>query len=205
MKVRIALFLSRTSNAQALIQATRYTTSMTGNILFLAADIVDQVLATIASIAALYSAMTAPASASKTDLIKVAREILDKNVIILASKVECLANSPTLADDNRIGIIHSAGMEVRIIGRPKKRAFRVENSDIEGLVRLIAQGGANAHEWQYTTDIIHYTGRVAITTTTKASTEVSGLTRGVRYAFFHKPIIPGVNTDWEGPIIITVL
>jgi len=204
MKARIALYLSSTNNAQVLVDATHYTTNMTGNTLFAAADIVAQVTATITATTGLHTAMNAPTSDSKMDTINAARETLDRNLIILAGKVEGVANSPTLIDDQRIGVIHSAGMEVRGKGMPKKRVFTVENGDVDGSVSLTAQGGANAHEWQYTTDVINYSGRVAANTTTVGITDVTGLERGTKYAFFHKPIISGVKTDWEGPLFIIV-
>jgi hypothetical protein len=72
-------------------------------------------------------------------------------------------------------------------------------------VLLTAQGGANANEWQYTPDIVNYTGRIAVATTTKARTEIPNLKKGTEYAFFHKAIISGTNTDWEAPVILMVI
>lgn len=204
MKVKIVLNLSSTSNAQVLVDATHYTTNMTGNALFAAADIVAQVAATVTATTNLRNAMNAPLTDVKTDSINAAREALDRNLNILAAKVEAVANSPTLVENQRIGIVHSAGMEVKAQAIPKKRVFSVTIGSTEGSVHLTASGGANAHEWQYTSDVDNFTNRVALVTTTRSTIDLSGLKRGSQYAFFHKSIVSGVATDWEGPLITIV-
>jgi hypothetical protein len=204
MKVKVALFLSTTSNAQILVDATHYANNMTGNALFNAAEVVAQVTATNTAITGLRTAMNAATSDSKTDAIRQTRDVLDRNLTILAGKVEAIANNPTIPDEQREGIIHSAGMETRGLGSPKKRVFSVDNSDTDGSAYLTAAGGANAHEWQYTNDVINFTNRTAALTTTTATTEITGLNRGMKYAFFHKAIMPGQITDWEGPLFLIV-
>ncbi len=204
MKVKIVLNLGSTSNAQVLVDATHYTTNMTDNALFAAADIVAQVAATVTATTNLRNAMNAPLTDVKTDSINAAREALDRNLNILAAKVEAVANSPTLVENQRIGIVHSAGMEVKAQAIPKKRVFSVTIGSTEGSVHLTASGGANAHEWQYTSDVDNFTNRVALVTTTRSTIDLSGLKRGSQYAFFHKSIVSGVATDWEGPLITIV-
>ena len=205
MKAKIVLNLGSTSNAQVLVSATHITTNMTGNALFAAADIVAQVTATGTAITNLRTAMSAPLSDTKTDNVRVAREVLDRNLNILASKVEAVANSPTLVDSQRVGIIHSAGMNVKTqVGR-KKRVFTVNRGNLEGSVHLTAESGANAHEWQYSSDVVNFTGRVAASSTTTSTTDIDGLKSGSKYAFFHKPIQAGSITDWEGPLYVTVI
>jgi hypothetical protein len=149
--------------------------------------------------------MNAPISDAKTDNINVARDVLDRMLNILASKVEAVANSPTLVDEQRVGIVHSAGMEVKTQVIPKKRVFAVTSGKVEGSVHLTASGGANAHEWQYTSDVLNFTGRIIVPTTTVSSTDINGLQIGTKYAFFHKSILPGASTDWEGPLMMTVV
>ncbi|MBI1769393.1 MAG: hypothetical protein HY015_05315 [Bacteroidetes bacterium] len=205
MKAKIVLNLGSTSNAQVLVDAAHYTTNMTGNALFAAADIVAQVTATVTATTNLRAAMNAPISDAKTDNISAARETLDRNLTILAAKVEAVANSPTLVDSQRVGIVHSAGMEVKNQAIPKKRVFTVTNGIVEGSVHLTAEGGANAHEWQYTSDVVNFTARVAALTTTTSSTDINGLKSGSKYAFFHKPILSGMSSDWEGPLYVTVI
>lgn len=206
MKVKPVLNLGSTSNAQVLVDATHYTTNMTGNALFAAADIVAQVTATVAATTALRTAMNAPITDNKTDNINAARETLDRNLTILAGKVEAVANNPTLVDDQRVGVVHSAGMEVKNVAIPKKREFSVAFGETDGSVHLTAAtGDAKAHEWQYTSDVVNFTGRTSVSSTTKASTDISGLAHGTRYAFFHKPIVAGKSTDWEGPLFMMVI
>jgi hypothetical protein len=154
----------------------------------------------------LRTALSAPTSDIKADNIRVARDVLDRNVIILASKVEAVANSPSLVDEQRIVIVHAAGMPVRAQAIPKKRIFDVTNGELSGSVALTAAtDGAKAHEWQYTTDVANFANRVAAPSTTTSRTIIDSLQVGVRYAFFHKPIAAGVVTDWEGPLFCTVI
>ncbi|MFM9840117.1 MAG: hypothetical protein ACKVOQ_17760 [Cyclobacteriaceae bacterium] len=151
MKANVVLNLGSTSNAQVLIDADNYVQDMTGNPLFAAADIVVHVTATATATKNLRAAMNAPTSDTKTDNIRVEREILDRSLAILANNVEDVANDPLLTDDQRVGVVHSAGMAVKGQTSTKKRVFTVANGDVEGSVKLTAQGGVNAHEWQYTT------------------------------------------------------
>lgn len=205
MKINVVLNLGSTSNANVLVSAAHYTTNMTGNPLFAAADIVAQVAATVSATTALQAAMNAPTSDTKTDTIAAVRETLDRNLTALANKVEGVANNPTLVDDERVGVVHSAGMEVKAQAVPKRRIFTATLGDIEGSVHLTATGGANAHEWQYTADVTNFTGRIPLNTTTTSNTDARGLKSGAKYAFFHKAIVAGAITDWEGPVFITVL
>lgn len=204
MKVKVVLNLGGSSNAQVLIDADHYTTDMTGNAHFTAADIVAQVTAVKTEVTNLRTAINAPTSDAKTDDIRIARDALDRGLTKLAGKVEDVANDPATPDANRVDIVHSAGMNVKNQVHPQKHKFTVNNTDISGTVLLTAQGGANANEWQYTTDIINFTGRIPVATTTKAHTEIPNLKKGIEYAFFHKAIIAGTNTDWEGPVFLMV-
>jgi len=204
MKVQIALNLKGSSNAQILVDADHYTTDMTGNAHFAAAEIVAQVAATKTAITNLRTAINAPTSDTKTDDIKIAREALERNLTKLANKVSDVANDLTTPDANRIDIVHSAGMNAKGHAHPQKHKFTAINTEISGTVHLTAQGGANANDWQYTPDIINLSARIAAETTTTAHTDIPNLKKGTEYAFFHKAIIAGVKTDWEGPVFLTV-
>lgn len=205
MKTKIAMYLGSTSNAQVLVKAAHITTNMTGNALFAAADIVAQVTAIGTATTNLRAAMSAPISDAKRDNISAAREVLDRNLTILAAKVEAVANSPTLVDSQRVGIVHSAGMEVKAQVIPKKRVFSVNHGPIEGSVHLTAAGGVNAHQWEYTSDVVNFSDRVAASITTSSTTDINGLKSGSKYAFFHKPIQAGVSNNWEGPLYVMVI
>src|ERR1043165_3851318 len=197
MKAKIVLNLNSTSNAEVLVDAAHYTTNMTGNALFAAADIVAQVTATVTATINLRNAMSAPISDAKTDNISAAREVLDRNLTILAAKVEAVANSPTLVDSQRVGIVHSAGMEVKDQAIRKKNVFSVTHGPVEGSVHLTAAGGMNAHQWEYTSDVVNFSTRVAANITTSSTTYINGLKSGCKYAFFHKPIQAGAINNWE--------
>jgi hypothetical protein len=204
MKIQIVLNLSSTSNAQVITDALRYTTCMTGNAYFTAADVVAQIDATNAATTSMRNVLSSPMSDTKKDNVLIARDVLDRDLIKLANKVEDIANAPNLSDLTRLDIVHSAGMIAKGQNHPERRQFRAVNSKISGTVIITAKGGAKAHEWQYTTDIVNYTGRIAVDSTTSAKTEIPNLADGTRYAFFHKPIISNTITEWEGPIILLV-
>lgn len=204
MKIQIVLNLSSTSNSQVITDALRYTTCMTGNAYFTAADVVAQVDATNAATTAMRNVLSSPKSDTKKDNVLIARDVLDRSLIKLANKVEDIANAPHLSDLTRLDIVHSAGMIVKGQIHPQKHQFKAVNSKISGTAILTAKGGAKAHEWQYTTDIVSYTGRIAVDSTTRARTEIANLAEANRHAFFHKPIISNTITEWEGPIILLV-
>lgn len=205
MKIQVVLGLGSCSNAQVLINGDHYVTCMTGNAYFAAAPIVQALANCRTAIANLRAAINAPVSASKTDVVRLAREVLDRNLTILGAKVEEVANDPAIPDAKRIEIVHSAGMETKDQGHVQRRKFSVSNTEVSGMVHLTAQGGAKAHEWQYTPDVINFTGRIAVPTTTTGYTDIPGLKKGTEYAFFHKPIVANGNNGWEGPIVCMVL
>jgi hypothetical protein len=204
MKVKIVLDLNGCNNAQLIADAERYTTCMTGNELFADADVVAQVTTTKTALTELRNAVSAPLSETKKDNVRIKRDALDRCLIKLANKVEDIANAPQVSDLSRLDIVHSAGMVTKGQIHPQKHQFKVVNGKISGTAKLTAQGGAKAHEWQYTTDIVSYTGRIAVDSTTRANTEIANLAEATRYAFFHKPIISNTITEWEGPIILLV-
>jgi len=204
MKVQISLNLGSRSNAQILVDAEGYVNSMTDNADFAAPDIATQVGNTKTAVTKLRTTINAPTSDNKTDLVNAARDVLDRELTILKSKVEAVANNPSIPDANRLSIVHSAGMSEKTQSHPQKRVFTVSNTDISGTVLLFATGGAKAHEWQYTPDITTLKNRIASVTTTVAHTEISNLVKGTEYAFFHKAIIADEKTDWEGPIYLII-
>lgn len=205
MKTQIVLNLNGSNNAQVVIDADHYTTCMTGNPIFADADIVAQVAATKTATTDMRTAVAAPISEAKTDNVRIARDVLNRSLTKLANKVEDIANNPEIPDVVRLDIIHSAGMTEKEQAHRQKNQFTVRNNGVPGTVYLTAKGGAKAHEWQYTTDIVNFTGRIAAPSTTTASTEIANLVEATKYAFFHKAIVSGTATAWEGPIILTIL
>jgi hypothetical protein len=204
MKIKVALKLASCSNSQLLVKGDHYVNSMTGNAHFAAPSIADHVAICKTDVTNLRAAINAPMSDTKMDNIRIARDALIRDLTVLGTKVEEVANDPSLPDSKRLEIVHSAGMEAKDQVHPAKHVFSAENSNISGTVHLSAPGGAKAHDWEWTTDVINFTGRVSLTPTTKASTDIQNLKKGTEYAFFHKAIIPQEDTDWEGPVILLV-
>lgn len=205
MKVQVVLGLGDCSNAQVLIDGDYYVASMTGSTYFPPAVFTEVLTVVKASLKNLRDAINAPPSNGKTDSIKAARDVVDRNLTMLGGKVEEVANDPDIPDAKRVEIVHSAGMDVKNQVHPQRRRFTVSNTRISGTVYLTAQGRAKAHEWQYTGDIISFKEKIAVPTTTMSHTEISNLKRGTEYAFFHKAIVAGQNNNWEGPIILMVV
>jgi len=204
MIIQISLDLANFNNAQILIEVDHIISNMTGNARFAAADIVAQVAVVKISSVNLRTIVSGPTTDTKTSDIKIARDILNRSLKKLANKVQDLANDPSIIDNNREMIVNSAGMTIKSQGRPQKRQFTVKNSDISGTVVLTAEGGVNAHEWQYTRDIVNYKERIALSSTTIARTEIQNLIKGTEYAFFHKAIKRGTSTDWEDAKLLVV-
>lgn len=204
MKIQVVLGLRNRSNPQVLIDGDYYITCMTGNTYFDSAAIIEVLINSKDAIIALRAAINAPVSDTKTDIIRSARIRVNYFLTSLGHKVEEVANHPDIPDIKRIEIAHSAGMDVKNQVHPQRHRFTVRNTGISGMLHLTAQGGARAHEWQYTNDIINFTGRIAITSTTIANTDVQNLEKGTEYAFFHKAITRK-ESGWEGPILCVVL
>jgi hypothetical protein len=205
MKIQIALRLSQTTNAQVLRDSTYYTNAIASNAFFAADDLEQQVQSTVEATNNLRNSIDQPNSDAKKDRVKGCRSALDRQLKILASKIEDIANHPKIPDEGRQAIVHDAGMSLKNTPTPKrKRVFRAKNTNIEGVVYLEAPGGVLAHEWQYTEDVSGLTKRINLPGTSISSTEVLGLEIGKRYAFFHRAIISKKKTDWEGPLFLTV-
>ena len=205
MKVQVVLKLGSCSNAQVLINGDHYVNCMTGNPHFEDPATVALVTTCKTCVTGLRAAINAILSESKTDNIRIARDALDRNFTMLGARVEEVANDPSIPDSQREEIVHSAGMETKNQAHRGKNVFSVKNTKVSGTVHLTAQGGADAHEWQRTEDVINFTGRIAATSTTEAKTDIPNLKRVTEYAFFHKAIKSKEVTDWEGPIILLVL
>lgn len=205
MKIQVTLNLGKKSNAELLVDADNYIACITGDPLFPAGEFTPLLTPLKTAVTNLRNALSAPLSDSKTDQVRITRDVVERMVMKLASRVVDLANDPTQLDASRINIVHSAGMSVKMRVNPKRRVFTVKQGRLSGSVLLYAGGGVNAHEWQYTTDLELFTNRIAAPTTTTSKLEITNLTKGVEYAFFHKPIINTELTEWEGPVFLLVV
>ncbi|MDP4207918.1 MAG: hypothetical protein Q8928_03785 [Bacteroidota bacterium] len=204
MRVSIVTNLRQKNNAEVIVLAGGYISNMTNNPKFGSNELINQVGTVQAKSNELSGLMNRTLYEGKSTDVAIARDNLDREITILCNMVEAVANSSSTPDGERISIVHSAGMDIKTQGVRSKRVFSVSNGDLSGMVKLLAEGGAQAHEWQYTADVDKFTNRVAAITTTKSSTEISGLGKG-DYAFFHKAIFSDKVVDWEGPIVHTVV
>jgi len=205
MKVQITLKQRKQSNLSAIYNAEHFIGCITGNPLFLAPEIVAQLARVVTAYTNLHTEIAAAISEFKGDHISAAREVLDREVTNLKNMIEGVANKPEILDSERLGIIHSAGMSDKAQASHTARVFKAINGEVSGTIVLLARGGAKSNEWQYTTDTVNFTGRIALKTTTKAMIVASGLPINTPIACFHKPIMVGVDTDWEGPVNIMVV
>lgn len=203
MKVHVKLALHEKSNAQILVDTDNYTNDMTASTYFTAASIVAQVTATKNAATNMRTKITAAYSHTYAGDVKTAREGLERQLNLLASLVDGVANDPAVLDANRLNIIHAAGMHEKNTHHPGRHKFTVKNGTVLGTVLITAEGGAKSNEWAYTADVINFTNRIPLETTTVAHTEATGLLPNTEYAFFHKGIHVHGNKVWEGPLIIT--
>lgn len=210
MKVKVNLSLNDKSDAQVIIDGKQIVLKMTGNANFnQTGNPINPTLDVVT--AAIDEVETALAAAQKAgpDLTKVLRQkrsVLDTYLTKLGHYVEDTANDPAITDDKREAIVASAGMTVKAQATHQKQHFEARNTKLSGTVRLLAEGiGRGAHEWQYTADITNFTNRIQVNSTTTAHTDISGLQNGTKYAFFHKEIVPGGVSDWEGPVFLVVV
>jgi hypothetical protein len=204
MKIEIVLESNNLTNAEIVVDGDNYITNMTGKDVFDTPEVTAQLTATTNAVAGLRSAMRAPSSDDKTDNIRMARDIVDRNLKKLANRVEDIANDPSVPDAARIDIAHQAGMKVKTRAPRQKNQFKAVNGNISGSVILTAASGANAHLWEYTTDIEKFTGRILAKKSTSGTVVLTGFTPLTKCAFFHQPIIGDDDTEWEGPIILDI-
>jgi hypothetical protein len=205
MHIQIVLKQKRQSNLTAICNAEQYISSITGNPLFSSAEIVAQLAKVVTALNSIHTEITSANAGKKAAKISAARDTLNREVKYLKDLVQGVANKPETPDAERLTIVESAGMSDRAHATRSAGIFRAIQGTVSGTIILLARGGAKANEWQYTTDIKSFTGRIALETTTRAMLEVPNLPVNTTIACFHKPIIAGVKADWEGPVIIMVL
>ena len=147
----------------------------------------------------------APGSKSARDT---AHDVCKKDIRSIKGMVQQLADNNTSVTVSSTTIITSVGFGVKTPSGSIAKVFGVKNTSISGTVKIVAarnKGSKGAHKWYLTTDVLAFTGKVALPETTKAATKVEGLVAGTKYAFFHTAITPlGVSTE-EGPIFLTVI
>lgn len=205
MKITVVLGISGISIAALIQKCKNYILLITGNARFQSADFKTPVDNLKTSVTVLENCSNEGVSGSKTDRVNAARKEVLRRLSIVANEVESLANQPGLEDDERLAIVHEAGMSVRNSVTRGIQNFEVRHGNDSGSAELSAKGNTYGHEWQSTTDLVNFLNRVTYKSTTRAKTTITGLTPGQKVAFFHRAITPSEDTTWEGPVFLTVL
>jgi hypothetical protein len=203
MKINVVLNLSNNTNAELAAVASNYAQCVSSDPTFPEAEFKPLVTQVTTNNTRFQSLMMAPISESKTEDVRVAREELELSLQVLANAVEIMSNKKGLTDDERVAIVHRAGMQVKSKAPNQKRVFDVVAGDVTGTAEMTAEGGPRAHEWQVTHDVVNFTARVQLPTTTAGITTVTGLQPGTVYAFYHRGVVAGKVQEWEGPILFT--
>lgn len=204
MKIVTVLDLENTTHAQALVNSDYFVAESNESGNFTDAASVEQLAATTTAATGLRTALNAPVGVSKNADIVLARGVLDWNLTKQAGIVEDKSNNPALTDAVRMELAISSGMNIKGYTRPPQHTFSAKNTNISGQIDLSAKGRINGHQWEYTYDVVNFTGRIPLDSTTVAKQTINNATKGKEIAIFHKPIIAKTQTAWEGPIFITV-
>jgi hypothetical protein len=205
-KIVVALYLSQLKDTEILVKARTVAARISESKSYPEADFKSRLTDVTAAADELDQSLQSPTSGSRKDRVQGARIALELALTALGNEVAALANKGGLDLEDRLALVHGAGLDVKSYGTRNKRIFAVERGELAGTVNCFAESaGTVAHEWQYTADVTTLGNRVAAPITTKSVTQISGLKSGQEHAFFHKPVKAGVETAWEGPIFIMVV
>ena len=117
----------------------------------------------------------------------------------------------TIADNNvsdAVMIIQSAGFGTKTVGGSVKKVFGAKNTLVSGTVKVFAPGiprSDGAHNWFYASDLVDFSDKTEVPTTTKATAIIGGLVPYTKYAFFHVAITPQGIENEEGPKFLMVI
>jgi hypothetical protein len=152
----------------------------------------------------LRSAINAPLSEDKTQLVAKARMALDCYLNILSGRVEAKANDPSLTEQDALAIVDSSGMTVKNRAKRTPSVFTAANTSVSGEVILKAPGGYRAYEWSYLLDGSDMKNLVLARNTIRATTKISNLDAGKKYLFYYRPILPDEQSEWLDPVSLIV-
>lgn len=202
-KIVVALFLRQLSDTELINKARISAARITEDKSYPEADFKSLVEDLIKAADVFEQALQSPLSETKADREETGRAELERAMAALGNEVETLANK----SEDGMAIVHGAGMAVRqpSVGNKARNGFGAERGSGKGKAKLSAIADGSAHEWQFAKDLVNFTNRVAAPSTTTCTTEITGLESLTQYAFFHKMIKAGMETQWEGPVILLVL
>jgi hypothetical protein len=192
-KVKTSLKLSKMTFLQLVDFAKHVVASMTGNAHFVAPL---PLLATISTaIASLEAAIVAskPSTPTATADKHAKRKVLYDAMTHLGAYVEGIAN---MDPPNAVTIVTSAGMEVKLPGKPRPAGFRLQLTGKPGEVRLLTTSvKAAAYKWQYTPTPTDINSWVTVESSL-AKLLLTGLTSVTRY-YFRVAVIGHTTGAWS--------
>ena len=206
-KVVVALYLSKLKDQDVATRAVAIASSVKENKKFTDAGLLAQADRVLGLANDLRQAIDLPYSSGKADVLQRTRIVLDMALSGLANMVETLANNnEDLLHEDRLEMIHNAGLQVKPYNGRGKRTFSVEQGNQPGSATCYAAAdNAMAHEWQMAEDVSNLGVRVTLPATTRSTTVVTDLKPGNEYAFYHRPVKSGQPQAWEGPIFFRVV
>lgn len=205
MRKKVTLMLKRMSTEELIAAAVNIVSKMTGNSFFSAPS---------PALSAITSAATALQTAydnaqgggpAQTAVMHQKREALEILLTALGHYVEDRANDPANAVVGSVAVILSSGMGVKHICPSQKHVFEAMPGKTQGSVILVAAAvKRGTHEWQYAADL-NNPGWVAVDSTIKATTVISGLVRFKTYYFRHRVLLKDGYTEWDAPVELLVI
>ena len=188
--------------ADVILYATNIVQKMTGNPSFPTPT--PTVAALDAALSDLHAAETVALSRAKGS----ATVRNDKRTVLISLLQQLRGYVQSVADatpENGASIIESAGLKVRKISAPGKRAFAAKPGALTGsaIVTAATAGPRSSYEWQYSTD----GGKtwVFAPATTQGKTTVAGLPFGTTVQFRYLAVTPkGGQGDWSPAVSMLV-
>jgi len=188
--------------ADVILYATNIVQKMTGNPSFPTPT--PTVAALDAALSDLHAAETVALSRAKGS----ATVRNDKRTVLISLLQQLRGYVQSVADatpENGASIIESAGLKVRKISAPGKRAFAAKPGALTGsaIVTAATAGPRSSYEWQYSTD----GGKtwVFAPATTQGKTTVAGLPSGTTVQFRYLAVTPkGGQGDWSPAVSMQV-
>ena len=157
-----------------------------------------------AAVSDLHSAETAALSRAKGSAT-VRNDKLTTLVSLLQQLGGYVQGVADATPENGAAIIESAGLPVRKIPAPAKRAFAVKPGALSGQAKVtaVSAGPRSSYEWQYSTD----GGKtwVFAPATTQGKTTITGLPAGTTVQFRYLAVTPkGGQGDWSPALSLLV-
>lgn len=205
-KLVVVLGLATLKDIDLVLRARHIASLIKGNKKFPEADFRDRVNSVMTLSDAMDHVLQLPWCVSKADEVKGARVALDMALTALGSEVQLMVNNLDLTIEDRLGLVHEAGMKVRQNKGRTLRVFAVKHGRMKGsVICYAARKDSVSHEWQVAADISRLDNRTALPATSKSMTEITGLIPGHEYAFYHRPVRAGKVSAWEGPLFLMVI